>query len=313
MNRIFERRGIAARDVGKKEVVKERIKIGVVGCSRGAGASFVATSLAYYIAQHTERKAAYVQVEDGKHDVYDALGMDKRFIGREFADFYALLAEGKKIKDKENIDEHINWALRIPDECKFASNKKCTDVYKSILKDTGKSHSVNRTYRAYKDYKANGAYNLSVDMYRDTVKLPEIVYQRLINNIAGDVVICDFGSDEKRELYSDMDEIICVIDPMPSKLLGASEIISYIKSMQLKGQNVIYIINKDNPGVNRRELADFLRIRDTYTIPFIDASLIYSSQYNCEIPAGNPKISKIINKVFEKIISDCLHSNVIFL
>ena len=102
MNRIFGRRGISGRDSEKKEVVKERIKIGVVGCSSGAGASFVATSLAYYIAQYTERKAAYVQIEDGKHDVYDALGMDKRFIGREFVDFYALLAEGKKIKSEEN-------------------------------------------------------------------------------------------------------------------------------------------------------------------------------------------------------------------
>ena len=46
---------------------------------------------------------------------------------------------------------------------------------------------------------------------------------------------------------------------------------------------------------------------------FVDAGLIYGSQYSCEIPAGNPKISKIISKVFEKIISDCLHSNVIFL
>lgn len=103
MKRIFERKIDAAGDTEAN--VTEKIKVGVTGIGTGAGASFVSVSLAYFAAQYGERKSAFVQL-DGRYgdilhgnstntvhdmrntEVYDALGMDKRFFGREFTDFF---------------------------------------------------------------------------------------------------------------------------------------------------------------------------------------------------------------------------------
>lgn len=317
MKRVFERKE-GLRDDKAGEVV-ERIKIGVTGIGRGAGTSFVAVSLAYFAAQNSERKVAFVQLDgksgcaacaDGtaireckrkKTDVYDALGIDKRFAGREFADFSVLLAEGKSIRGIRNIDERINWALEVPGEMKAKREHTLT------LND--------------KTGRAGGEYGLD-DVFNGSTAIPETLNcMRLVNNIYGDFIVCDFGDgtgfgQERRALYEDMDVIICVIDPLPSRLLGASEHLSFVKMLELRGHRVFTVINKDNAGVNRRELRDFIGADGhaqaqekqktghgkRYIIPMIDERLFYLCQYNCEIPASQSEIKGVIEPVFSGIL-----------
>ena len=89
MDRIIEREERHLEAVQ----VEEKIKIGVMGIGRGAGCTFVSTALAYMLAGETKKRVGFVQL-DGRYDcdIYDALGMDKRFAGREFVDFYEIAA-----------------------------------------------------------------------------------------------------------------------------------------------------------------------------------------------------------------------------
>lgn len=275
MKRIFERK--SSIEDSRHEAVIERIKVGVVGIGSGAGASFIGVSLAYFAAQMSERNTAFVQL-DGKRercktDIYDALGMDKRFAGREFVDFFNLLDDGKSVKHVKNIDENINWALEIPYAMKRKQNG-CKE--KNDLSE-------------------------------------QLKYMRLVNNIDGNFIICDFGADNlmkpgERALYEDTDVIICVIDPLPSRLLGASEQLKFIRSLKIRGHKVITVINKDNPGVNRRELRDFLSYGEgLYTIPMLDEKLIYLCQYNCEIPASHKEIREKTEQIFLKMLKEILY------
>lgn len=250
MNRLFERKNEESMIVDGYKII-EKIKVGVTGLGKGAGASFVAVSIAYFAASESERNVAFVQLDEG-HSVYDSLGIDKRFSGRTFCDFYKLVREGRSIKTERNLDEKINWAIAIPE---------------------------------------------SVSGSEDTKKrLTDIEYMRLVNNISGDFIVCDFGNcdDETLEsLYDDMDYIVCVIDPLPSKLLGVEESFKRIKMMSSRGKNIIFIVNKDNPGINRRELRDYLgkMVSDNcHYIRMFDQRLFYSAEYRCEIPASVKEI-----------------------
>ncbi len=261
MNRII------AREERHLEVaqLEEKIKIGVMGIGRGAGCTFVSTALAYMLAGEVKKNVGFVQL-DGRcdHDIYDALGMDKRFAGREFIDFYEIAASHGKIRELKNIDEHINWAVIMPKQ-----NRKPT--------------------------------------------LGEAL--RLLENISCGVLICDLGSELtddpvqrqiRSELIFSVDALVCVIDPLPSKLLGGTDELSLAKACALKRDNVIWILNKYNDGVNAKELRAFLRLKDTQRIPYIDARHFYCAQYNCRIPISMREIATVAQPRFLSV-TECLH------
>ncbi len=351
MNRIFERAGrngqrmfFSAETVNMPEFY-ERRKIGIVGCGKSTGATFAATALALYASELTAHKVAYVQMDgetfsnyqtieqkQQKTDIYDALGMDKRFAGREFIDFFGLLEQGKSIRGLRNLDEKINWALHIPQEHR-QNSYRMTELSVRM-----------RPLSAHK----------KVDMRlkkpaKDADK--ELRFLRLINNIAGDFIVCDFGSSmPARKLYEDMDLILCVVDPMPSKLLSAIELLGSIKLMEAKGYEVIWLINKDSSGVNRREFRDFTGLKiasvsaDTavknkkiiseqtdssekslhsiqkgfsggsgsdkkkrcYSLPLLDQRDFYRAEYNCEIAAGQKAVRAQTEIVFRALLTEIL-------
>lgn len=321
MNRVFERKKI--EEAKNNADIKERIKVGVVGCGGGAGATFVSTALALLAARTSGRRTAFVQAGGSpqglppfpqglppyrnenvfsalpqrisvrpyvqKTNIYDALGMDRRFAGREFIDFFDLLAHGENIKGVLNMDENINWALRTPQN----------------------SQRNGTVFPAYKEHFACAGHSLKgVHTEAEAIALLE---SRLVNNITGDFVICDFGSgsyaDCKNPLYYDTDMLICVLDPLPSKLLASSALIEEIKLMEAKGYRVQWILNKDNGGINRRELRDFLGsviLARAKSIPLLDEKLFYSAEYNCEIPFARKEVREKTEDVFKEVLKKAL-------
>ena len=249
---------------------EEKIKIGVMGIGRGAGCTFVSTALAYMLSGELKKSIGFVQL-DGRysHDIYDALGMDKRFAMREFVDFYKIASELERIRGVKNIDEYINWAIVLP-----GTSPKPTQA--------------------------------------------EAL--RLVENISCSILICDLGSEIYRnkehfntrcELIASMDALICVIDPMPSKLLGAQDELFIAKQYNIKRNNVIWILNKYNDGINFKELYSFLRIKNPQKIPCIDARHFYCAEYNCRIPISMREISDKCSSTFfdtieklHKVITD---------
>lgn len=76
-----------------------------------------------------------------------------------------------------------------------------------------------------------------------------------------------------------MDMIICVIDPLPSVIKENVEEYRAMRTMEKEGMKVIWLLNKDNTGVDRRELERFLKLQFTYVQDMISPDVIYANEY----------------------------------
>lgn len=95
--------------------VKEKRKIAVAGAGRGSGVSLLTGLLAAWAAAHKPREAVTL-AELGSPYFYEAFGIGKRFLQRDFYPFYTLMAQQRSIKGLSNCEEGIRWALRCPGE-----------------------------------------------------------------------------------------------------------------------------------------------------------------------------------------------------
>ena len=77
----------------------EKLKIGIVGIDEGVGVSFITLCLARFLANTRKLRPAVVEL--GKSSIYDSVGMDKHFAGRDFFQFFRALEEGRSIRGKE--------------------------------------------------------------------------------------------------------------------------------------------------------------------------------------------------------------------
>lgn len=302
MDRLFLREKLAEPEFS----IRERVKIGVVGAAPGTGTSFIATSIAKAISLDRKRRVTFAEIffeenekergcktgggrqavcaagkeyvenplclprkvyPSNKRLLYDSLGMDKRFEGREFICFYKRLKDREGIKGIANVDERINWVLPTP-------------------------------------------YDVKESRY-----LSPIEALHLVNNVSGDVVICDLPGGERLEngmnredspglidILNDMDILVCVIDPLPSRLLAGESFVNELKKAVDMGMKVIWVLNRYNSGINDRELKDFLRIRDYIQIPMVSGELIYNAEYTCRVPYSVQEINKSVKEGIEKIV-----------
>lgn len=140
------------------------------------------------------------------------------------------------------------------------------------------------------------------------IRLSNNHIMKLINNAVGELIICDFSriSLEEgnylliQELLHDMDKIIVVIDPLPSKLLRGEKLLEQIREIYKKP---VYVINKYNEGINRNELMKFLKINRPIYIPALPLELIYEAEYTCNIPYNLDQIKKDLKQPLEEILS----------
>ena len=231
----------------------EKLKIGVIGISESAGASFLTGCLARYLANTRKHSPAVVELEKGT--LYDSYGMDKRFAGRSYFHFYRGLSENQSIRGKRNMDEGINWILKSPEE--------------------------------------------------ENIELTFEQKLRLISHAKGDIILCDLSGNAVHdyELLQSMDQIIAVIDPLPSKMLRGYDSLYRIKTFESDRGNIIYVINKLNHGVNRRQMLDFLKIKKPVLLPHINTETIYTAEYNCKIPYSMSEVKSVLHSPMEEIVS----------
>jgi hypothetical protein len=229
----------------------DKSRIGFIGISGGAGTTFLTVCLARFLAN--TRKLDPAVVELGKGSIYDSIGMDKHFAGRDFFGFFKALEEGKSIRGRKNMDEGINWIIRSPEELPL--------------------------FLSYEQ------------------KL------RLINSVAGNVILYDFsGCDKDYQSFLElMDQIIVIIDPLPSKMLEGYQTLCRLKAFEISGGEVIYTVNKHNKGINQREMHDFLKIRNPYIIPMVSMENIYTAEYTCKIPYSLGEVKSILYEPIRKI------------
>ena len=253
-----------------------RSVIGFAGLAAGSGATTLAFAAAEYLAAKIPGKHGAVTLleldprpEAHAGKPYDKVGIDRRFAGREFIPFHRLASEGKPLREARNIDGGINWALRTPG-------------------DSGPTPS--------------GAALL-----------------RLRNNAIGDIVICDIpvygylsaydtaasgsfphkaGRDTLLALLADLDHLICVFDPLPSRLLASVSAAEACR-VAAAGLKTTYVFNKMNPGVNIREVLRFTGVRKYVPVPSINAEAVYAAEYACRSLAAEPEMSSALSALFD--------------
>ena len=271
MKRIFERRE------SQRERYEKVKRIAFVGAGHDSGCSFVATSLAHYLAKDLDKQVTYIQL-DRNTSIYDALGFDKRFIGRTFEDYREAAKNGKKLASIRNIDERVNWLVNTPHKENINSDKALN--FKLFTFSDGDVIIYD--------------FGSDFDSERDN---------------SGAVA-------DNFDMLSEMDVVFFVVDPLPSKLLAGRQIFKEIYSLEQgvsgpgmrsisglsmqgaagaygnQNANIITVINHANPGINRRELSGFLGMRTVVEVPQIDPELIYLSEYNCELPVTRKDVKE---------------------
>lgn len=253
MKRRFERR-FAEDDAFQ---VRERLKIGVLGTGRGAGASFLAASLALRCAARQERAVAFAELPDGiggRQWLYDSVGIDRRFAGRSFVPVHRHVAEGRYIREARNMDSRVNWAL-------------CPPADRGLI-------------------------------------LSELQQARLLNNLAGDLLIADLGAAAAPALLQEMDRIVCVIDPKPSRLIGARAHYQQMRRLQENGWDVRWVINKYSDAVLRRCFRDYIRVREIARLPLLKEIHFYRAEYHCRFPLEQREIENAVGDLIDDIVKE---------
>jgi hypothetical protein len=127
---------------------------------------------------------------------------------------------------------------------------------------------------------------------------------RLCSQAVCDTALCDLSGEEKDfQLLQSMDQIIVIIDPMPSKMLQGYHILNKLKTIEEKNSPVIYVINKMNRGVNRRQMLDYLKLKKPVFLPLINPESIYNAEYNCKIPYSVGEVRRILQPALEEVVS----------
>ena len=253
MNRILLRQ--KRKDYDDSNKVRD--KYAILGLGPETGVTTIGTILARMASKRTKGLVQYLELRDNSLEkplIFDAYGMDQRFNGREFIDFYERVKKGENISKLINREEGMGWVLTLNPRKK----------------------------------KAN--------------PLTIVEKLHLIHNLTSDLLFCDISYKQNSEgnyeelslLLREMTRVILIIDPMPAKLLSSVKTLSLIKSLEEKGKEVYYFINKFNAGVNKRELFDYLKIKADLIIPQIPLEEFYKIQYNLDFPDAILPLSRIL-------------------
>ena len=114
---------------------------------------------------------------------------------------------------------------------------------------------------------------------KDDQPLPAQQLFRLLYAPKTDFSVFDcsgLGASDALPLAAEADKVVLVIDPLPTKLMRAENLISRLLS---SAQNLCIVINKDNRGVNQKELTDFLGTRPVLNIPAFEPEAFYKAEF----------------------------------
>lgn len=125
---------------------------------------------------------------------------------------------------------------------------------------------------------------------------------RLSSAAKGEVCIFDIEADFKwNHLLLDMDVLVVVVDPLPSKMIQAAERFKMLKKLELSGCSVVWMVNHMNPGVSKRQVKSYLKTGDIYWIPSFDEEAFYEAEYTCRFLWENEEIKRKMLEIFTKV------------
>ncbi|MCI5686943.1 MAG: hypothetical protein MR303_00370 [Emergencia sp.] len=125
---------------------------------------------------------------------------------------------------------------------------------------------------------------------------------RLIQCARGEICIFDFAAEAEWDCYlADMDRLLVVTDPMPSKLIRNKERFQRLKALELSGVVTDWIVNRNNSGISRRQIASYLKSRKLLWIPQFAPELFYADEFACRFSWENREIRSKLLEIFTKV------------
>ena len=278
----ISRSGFGFRDAMERSPLEQgvfedvvKIKIGIVGISSGAGATFIASRIAYELGRRAEG-VCYVEAAQGPRLAAHSLSLAKVFDKRNFADYFGNWEQGLSAGSRTNLFENVNWVLRNPYETAPEAKPAVQRLFSASQADgqiIGEMAPPERISPAITPGE-------------------RIPYER----IPGRYLVVDFPA---LDTLNEMDLVVCVADPLPSALIPAEETVKALRENRIRTKRgfspamnhptpCLWVLNKDNPRVSHRELERFMKIKFDFVVPMIDPKEFYRAEY------GNLPIFKAI-------------------
>ena len=146
--------------------------------------------------------------------------------------------------------------------------------FHSFLKAT--AGSVNLRRLENREMEINWALRLP-DERRETLSYRDAL--RLIYGLSGSVLLFDFSGRAGEDVWllaKEMDQMIVVVDPMPQALFSGRENLERWKLSELP---VVYAVNRQTAGIDQKELARYLKTKESVAVPFLEPQWLYEAQY----------------------------------
>ena len=140
------------------------------------------------------------------------------------------------------------------------------------------------------------------DNCKDKLILTSRQQARLLGAGREEVCIFDMEADYSwDDFLMDMDVIFVVTDPLPSKMIRSRDRYRPLKKMELSGCRVIWIVNKTNAGVDKKQVKQYLKSDHIFWLEAFDDSWIYEDEYLCRFHWENKEIQRKMTAIFTKV------------
>lgn len=251
----------------------ENKSIGIMNLSRGAGSTFLTMNLAKALAEY-EILTSIVELPLEQPKIYINLAIKQKLNNND--------------KDSLEYLNYYSYAHEINNNGKIEKDKEnyVEDII-FIVPDPNKEIITPEEWN----------FNKMIKLLNATRKAKLNLID--INN--------SFYHESVKDLMEEIDALLVVIDPNPTEVIlnisKLEEIKNIAKETNLK---VRYIINKNNGGVNLKELHEYINVEILTKIPFIDISLVYKSLYEGEFLYKYGEARETLNQAFIPIFKELL-------
>ncbi len=225
-----------------------KIKIGVVGVSPGAGATFVASRLAYELARQADG-VCYVEASQGPRLSSHSLSLSKVFKKEQFADYFGSWEQGLSAGCRTNLFENVNWVLRNP----YAPNAQ-------------------RVPNAPSRLNAPGIPGGGIPYERIPGRYMVVDMPPLGSLSSMDLVVCVVDPLPSSLLAAE-GTIRSIRENRIKTKRGFAPAMNHPTPC-------LWVLNKDNPKVSHRELERFMKIKFDFAVPMMNPEEFYRAEYN---------------------------------
>lgn len=230
--------------------------INITGGCRGCGATFTAVTTALFMARSSDR-VTYMEdfsasiknpnLLDEAAVFYD-LSLDKHINKSRFADFDLLKETGKRTDNRVNLYSNVNWVVKLPGSLSCSSIAPDEVAGRYILWDSPSLFLNGRSLLQHGENKA-----------------------------------CSINKGTSPNFTLKPNLILCVIDPLPGKVMASAEHVNFLK--ENFSEVTLWIFNNgSNEDIKHAE--KFLRIKADFCIPMENRRIFYEAQKRHTHPAA---------------------------